>query len=154
MFEQTNQKVWLSNVSRHPPGGFQTGQSLFTRVTQTGRVSSFPDPSSLSLINLSLSLAQSAFSSDRSPGDTHTRALAVMSRASDAITVSQTKTNPNTIQLSRRARDPALSIYIFILRSENALFVMAKQNMSVLEPQEKLMEALGQTVSALMLNAG
>lgn len=87
--------------------------------------------------------------------ETHARARARCNGPSIGCDYCQpNQTNPNTIQLSRRARDPALSIYIFILRSENALFVMAKQNMSVLEPQEKLMEALGQTVSALMLNAG
>lgn len=77
-----------------------------------------------------------------------------MARASDAITVSQTK--PTQTQFNYPGEHETLRfsfIYLFCAR-KMPFFVMAKQNMSVLEPQEKLMEALGRTVSALMLNAG
>lgn len=159
MFKQTNEKVLFvlnSKCLARAPGGFQTGHCL--RAWHR-RVASHPFPilhPPFSLSHQSLSLISSICIQQWSVTGrhTHARALAVMARASDAITVSQTK--PTQTQFNYPGEHETLRfpfIYLFCAR-KMPFFVMAKQNMSVLEPQEKLMEALGQTVSALMLNAG
>lgn len=131
--------------TRCAPGGFHAGHRLlFSCVTQTGRVSSFPDPSSpLSLSSISLSHQLNLHSAVI--GHRETSAPRFNGPTIGCDYCQPTQTNPNTIQLVPESTRPcAFHLYIYFVLGKMPFFVMAKQNMSVSELQEKLMEPLGQ----------